>query len=185
MLMLFLFVVMTGVLRAASLGRVDQDGKIAMAAAQAGIEDYLSRLNADQDYWRLGDDDASNPATGAAGRAIQGTLGAGGRYRYEVLSDVDETARTGVVRLLVTGTSSPGAGRPGAARSLSVTLKPRTFLDFAYLSDIEVIDPALTGSDPGCANYAYGPSSRLGRTCPTIIWRAGTASTGPCTPTTP
>ncbi len=179
MLMLFLLVAMTGVLRAAQLGRVDQDGKIAMAAAQAGIEDYLSRLNADQDYWRHGNADPSNPAISGAGRAIQGTLGAGGRYRYEVLSDVDETARTGAVRLLVTGTSSPGPDRQGAARSLSVTLKPRTFLDFAYLSDIEVIDPALTGSDPGCANYAYGPSSRLGRTCPTVVWRAGDRVDGP------
>ncbi|HYY10681.1 MAG TPA: hypothetical protein VE781_07050 [Kineosporiaceae bacterium] len=179
LLMLFLLVAMTGVLRAASLGRLDQDGKIAMAAAQAGIEDYLSRLNSDQDYWRRGNDDTSNPALAAAGRPIQGTAGGGGRYHYEVLSDVDETARTGVVRLLVTGTSSPGAGRQGAARSLSVTLKPRTFLDFAYLSDIEVIDPALTGSDPGCANYAYGPSSRLGRTCPTIEWQAGDRVDGP------
>jgi hypothetical protein len=179
LLMLFLLVAMTAVLRGAQLGRSDQDGKIAMAAAQSGLEDYLSRLNGDQDYWRGGNTDPANQAFTAAGRSIQGTAGAGGRYRYEVLSDVDETARTGVVRLLVTGTSSPGAGRQGAVRSLSATLKPRSFLDFAYLSDIEVIDPALTGSDPGCANYAYGPASRLSRTCPSIIWRAGDRVDGP------
>jgi hypothetical protein len=178
LLTLFLLVAMTAVLRSAQLGRVDQDGKIAMAAAQTGLEDYLSRLNGDPDYWRRGND-PGNPATTASGRAIQGTAGAAGRFKYQVLSTVDETARTGAVRLLVTGSSSPGSGRVGADRSLTATVKPRTFLDFAYLSDVEVIDPELTGSDERCANYAYGPSSRQGLSCPAIIWRAGDKVDGP------
>jgi len=178
MLTLFLLVAMTTVLRGAHLGRVDQDGKIAVAAAQAGIEDFVSRLNGDPDYWRLGNDDPANAAFGA-GRAVPGTGGIAGRYAYRVLSEFDETARTGVVRVLVTGTSSPGEGRSGASRSFTATVKPRTFLDFAYLSDIEVIDPVLTGADPACANYAYGPSDRTGLDCPSIIWKAGDRVDGP------
>jgi hypothetical protein len=178
LLILFMLVSMTAVLRGATLGRFDQDGKIAMAAAQTGLEDYMSRLNADADYWRLGNTDTTNPAIGA-GRPIQGTGGVAGRYRYQVLSTADETARTGIVRLQITGTSRPGAGRPDAVRVLSATLRPRTFLDFAYLSDVEVIDPALTGSDPGCAQYGYGPSSRVGLDCASIIWKAGDKVDGP------
>ena len=179
LLTMFLLVAMTAVLRNAQMGRADQDGKIATAAAQTGLEDYLSRLNGDPDYWRLGNADPSNPAVSAGGRPIQGTANAAGRFRYQVLSTADETARTGAVRLLVTGSSSPGPGRTPTTRALSATLKPRTFLDFAYLSDVEVIDPALTGSDPRCANYAYGPSSRQGLSCPAIIWRAGDKIDGP------
>ncbi len=179
LLTLLLLVALSAALRSAQQGRVDQDGKIAMAAAQTGLEDYLSRLNGDPDYWRLGNGDSRNAAVTTGGRAIQGTAGAAGRFKYQVLSTVDETARTGAVRLLVTGSSSPGPGRTAATRTLSATLKPRTFLDFAYLSDIEVIDPALTGSDPGCARYAYGPSSRQGLACPAIIWRSGDKVDGP------
>ena len=180
LLTLFLLVAMASVLRNAQSGRTDQDGKVALAAAQAGVEDYLSHLNADPDYWRKGNADPANPAMGATGgRGIQGTGGAAGHYGYEVLSDVDETARTGVVRLAVTGTSTAGPGHPVGTRTLTATLRPRTFLDFAYLSDIEVIDPALVGSDPGCANYAYGPSSRAGLDCPQIIWKAGDSVNGP------
>jgi hypothetical protein len=179
LLTLFMLVSMTAVLRGATLGRFDQDGKIAMGAAQTGLEDYLSRVNADANYWQLGNTDASNTAISASGRPIQGTGGAAGRYRYQVLSTTDETARTGIVRLQVTGISSPGASRPDAVRTLTATLRPRTFLDFAYLSDVEVIDPALTGSDPRCARYGYGPSSRAGLDCPSIIWKAGDVVDGP------
>ena len=179
LLVLFLLVSMTAVLRGATLGRFDQDGKIAMAAAQTGLEDYMSRLNADENYWHLGNADLSNPAISASGRPIQGTGGVAGRYRYQVLSTSDETARTGIVRLQVSGTSSPGAGRPDATRTLTATLRPADFLDFAYLSDVEVIDPALTGSDPRCARYGYGPPSRLGLDCPSIIWKTGDKVDGP------
>jgi hypothetical protein len=179
-LTLFLLASLAYVLQNAPLGRRDQDAKIALAAAEAGLEDYVSHLNVDADYWRKGNVDPDNPALGAAGtRTILGTSGTGARYGYQVLSTVDQTARTGVVRLQVTGSSSPGAGRAAVTRTLTATVKPRTFLDFAYLSDFEVMDPALVGSDAACANYAYGGSSRGDRDCPSIIWKAGDTVDGP------
>jgi hypothetical protein len=179
-LTLFVLAALAYTLTNASQGRVDQDSKIAVAAAQAGLEDYLSHLNADADYWQKGNVDPDNPALGSTdGKVIQGTAGAGARFGYQVLSTLDGTARSGVVRVLVTGSSSPGAGHRRVSRSLTVTLKPKTFLDFAYLSDIEVMDPVLVGGDPGCANYAYGSDSRLGRTCAPIIWKTGDRIEGP------
>jgi hypothetical protein len=90
-----------------------------------------------------------------------------------VLSAQADIARGGVVRVRATGWSSAGPGAPKATRTLSATLRSRSFLEYAYFSDIEVMDPQLVDSDAQCASYAYGPLSRLGLSCPTIIWKAG------------
>ena len=116
--------------------------------------------------------------TGAA--AIQGTGGAArAATATRCSAPVDETARTGIVRLQVTGTAAPAPGRPVATRTLTATLRPRTFLDFAYLSDVEVIDPALIGSDPACANYGVRAVLAGRPRLPPIIWKAGDNVDGP------
>ena len=60
-------------------GRTDQDAKTASAAAQAGIEEYLSRLNANSNYYTNNNVDATNPAY-TAGQAVQGTGSSGAPY---------------------------------------------------------------------------------------------------------
>jgi hypothetical protein len=178
-LILFSLVSLTYVLENATMSRRDQDGKLALAAAQAGLEDYLSHLNGDADYWRKGNDDPSNPAFSTAGRTMQSTVNPGTRYSYRVLTTPEDAARTGQVRIEITGRSSPGGGQPQAVRKLAVTFRAKTFLDFAYLSDVEVMDPELTGSDDACANYAYGDNSRDGLSCPQIVWKLGDRVRGP------
>jgi hypothetical protein len=170
---LFVLTLLGYALQDASRGRRDQDGKIALAAAQSALEDYASRLNADPSYWTKGNVDSANPALGPAGsRPVASTDRTAG-YRYEVLSAQDAIARAGVVRVRATGWSSAGPGAPRATRTLTATLRSRSFLEYAYFSDIEVMDPQLVGSDARCASYAYGPLSRLDLSCPTIIWKAG------------
>jgi hypothetical protein len=140
---LFLLAALALVLANAPKSRADQDSKAALAAADAGVADYLARLNANDTYWTLGDSDAGNPAFSAAGRVIPGTDGDGASYRYTVLSPAAEVASTGAIRLQVTGTSSPGAGHPSVSRTVTVTLSPKGFLNYVYFSDVEVVDPAL------------------------------------------
>ncbi|MEJ2579247.1 MAG: hypothetical protein P8Z68_09135 [Kineosporiaceae bacterium] len=140
---LFLLAALALVLANAPKCRADQDSKAALAAADAGVADYLARLNANDTYWTLGDSDAGNPAFSAAGRVIPGTGGDGASYRYTVLSPAAEVASTGAIRLQVTGTSSPGVGHPSVSRTVTVTLSPKGFLNYVYFSDVEVVDPAL------------------------------------------
>src|SRR5664279_6118641 len=60
--------------------RKDQDSKAAMAAAQAGIDDFVSRLNGNDSYWVnnssdkfAASGDTSNAAFAATGVSIPGT----------------------------------------------------------------------------------------------------------------
>ena len=100
--------------------RRDQDGKIAMASAQTGLEDYMSRLNADTDYWKNWGTPTVNPAIRTPrGRFSRGSIqGTGGRRPLSVtMLPAPRPPAPGIVRLQVTGISSPGAaGRtPGRA----------------------------------------------------------------------
>jgi hypothetical protein len=55
--------------------RADQDAKAAVAAAQAGIEEFISRLNADDTYYA---NNGSTPAPGLRrGRQHPGHRGCG------------------------------------------------------------------------------------------------------------
>ncbi len=151
-LTLFLLTSLALVLRNAPASRADQDAKTAMAAAEAGVEEYVSRLTADSSYWTNGNVDSGNAAFTSAGRTIPGTTGRASSFSYQVLSSTSDIARTGVIRLRVTGRSSPGNGVPSVSRTITANLQPRGFLRFIYFSDIEVLDPSLM-VNPQYATY--------------------------------
>jgi type II secretory pathway pseudopilin PulG len=143
MLMLFVLGSLAFVLQQMPANRADQDAKTAMAAAQAGIDEYLSRLNVDDTYWVKGNNDPSNPAFTTAGRDVPGTNGEAAKFKYQVLSDSSVTARTGVIRLQVTGISSPNNDGRVVSRTLTTELRPRGFLRFIYFTDVEGQDTDL------------------------------------------
>ncbi len=140
MLLLFVLASLGFVLQQMPANRADQDGKTALAAAQAGVNEYISRLNVDDTYWVNGNSDPSNAAFTAAGRDIPGTNGKAGKFKYQVLSQASVTARTGVIRLQVTGMSSARNGGKVVSRTLTADLTPRGFLRFIYFTDVEGTD---------------------------------------------
>jgi hypothetical protein len=167
----FLFASLGGVVQQAPAARRDQDSKAAIAAAEAGIEEYLSRLNADTDYWKNGNTDAANPAFGAR-RSVPGTTG-GGSFSYQLTSTPAQIAQSRMLRLRVTGTA-PASGGRAVSKTLTVTMRPKSFLDFAYFSDVEVVDPAINGTDPVCAKHYYDSPPRSARTdCGDVSWGSG------------
>ena len=117
------------------LARKSQDHHAAMAAAQAGVDDYLRRLAENDTYWLNGGVDAANPAFTPAGAAIPGTT-SDARFTYTPLMTPAEIAAGRVVRLKATGIVN------GVKRSVSVELKKRSFLEFLYFTDKETTDPA-------------------------------------------
>lgn len=159
---LFLLTSLAFVLGQAPVARESQDAKAALAAAQAGIDEYVARLTANDSYWTQGNGDTTNTAF-TTGRTIQGTGTSGASYRYQVVSSAADTARDGTIRLRVTGTSSPGNGTAPVSRTLTATLKPRGFLRYIYFSDVEVLDPDLfytfTYVDRNGSTY-YGSGTR-------------------------
>jgi len=172
----FLLVSLGAVVQQAPAARRDQDSKAAIAAAEAGVEEYISRLNADTNYWKTGADPA-NPAFGAAGRPIPGTTGAGS-FSYQLVSTPAQIAQTRALRLRVTGTAPAGPGRT-ISKTLTVTLRPKSFLDFVYFSDVEVLDPAISGTNALCAKHYYDTPPRSARTdCGNIYWGTGDVVNG-------
>ena len=177
-MMVFLLSALAYVLQNNGPARADQDAKAAVAAAEAGLDEYISRLNTNSNYYQQGNSDTSNPAFTTAGSTIQGTDGKAARYRYQLLTTPAEIAQNGTIRLQVTGTSSPGNGGRAVSRTLTATLAPRGYLSYIYLSDVEVVDPALDGASSLCGRYYYaGRSSRTD--CSNIQWTGGDTVNGP------
>lgn len=130
--------------------------KQAVAAAEAGINDYLYHLNQDNAYWARCTNVESPNAVNQVGaitrrRTVAGT---NSDYALELLpangqpacseSDAAGTmidTSSGSFRIRSTGRVPTGNGQ-FAERQLVATFKRRGFLDFLYFTDYETSDPA-------------------------------------------
>lgn len=173
----FLLVSLNYGLQNSTTGRRDQDAKAATAAAQAGLEEYLSRLNASPTYYTKGNVDSTNPAF-TTGRSVPGTGSSGATYTYKVLTTNTDTVKDGIVRVQATGKSGPSSTRQ-VARTMTANLRTKGFLSFIYLSDVEVTDPGIAGTNAtNCSKYYYqGRNSISG--CGEIQWTGGDTVRGP------
>jgi hypothetical protein len=139
--------------------RYDQDQKRALAAAEAGVNDYLARLNEDSNYWTKCDE----PAPEAVNQPWDGTPpdprvrmtvpGSDAQYTIELLPAKDLTGqrypacdpaqpsrtmintRDGTFQIRSTGFARR------AKRSLIATFRKKGFLDFIYVTDNESSNP--------------------------------------------
>jgi hypothetical protein len=168
--------------------RADQDSKAALAAAQAGIDEYISQLSASGgQYWANGGVDANNPAFDAVpatqacdggGRRVPGIGFVTARFCYRVLTPKTVTAAEGYIDLVVMGSSTPPGGGRTVSRTLTTRLRPEGFIDFVYFTDVEVLDPVLLDSPAGCAKYYYdGRDTEPG--CTEIRWAPNDEVDGP------
>lgn len=137
----------------------DEDRKVAYAAAEAGVQNYLFHLVQDDDYWTKCTNVAAPSAvnqrwdgTGADTRTRWLNVpGSQARYAIELLPANGATAcvpnaqssmidnATGTFRIRSTGQSASG----GAKRSIVATFRRASFLNFIYFTDLETQDPAL------------------------------------------
>lgn len=167
--------------------RADQDSKAALAAAQAGVDEYISRLTSTNgQYWTNAGVDPTNPAMDpnpatpqceGGGRTIPGAGANAARFCYRVMTPTTETAKFGYIKLQVTGTSQPYAGARSVSRTLSTTLRPDGFIDFIYYTDVEVLDPVLLGDNvTSCSKHYY---EGRGSGCTEIQWGPNDVIDGP------
>src|SRR5664280_2116215 len=155
----------------------------AMAAAQAGIDDFVSRLNGNDTYWVNNSldkfatsGDSTNAAFTAAGMSIPGTGSGPVTYKYSVLSASAQTTQTGIIRLQSTGRSR------NASRTLIAQLQPSGFLRYIYFTDIEAKDPALWDSSrTDCSRYYYAvpPTPARPGNCDEMAFTSGDVIQGP------
>jgi hypothetical protein len=161
-------------IRSEPASRRDQDWNAALAAAQAGIDDYLYRLQQDNEYVQYS---ATNPPTPAnvaftGWHDIPGPSNEG-QFHYSVTY----LASQGIVQVVSTGRSR------GVQRTVRANLRRRGFLDYLYLTDYESLDPQSGYySDPATAAAQcdrYWWAGRPTSTCVRISFVTGDAIDGP------
>jgi Tfp pilus assembly protein PilX len=171
-------------------GKHDTDRKIAYAAAEAGVQNYLYHLVDDPTYW-------SKCTT--VGTAVNNTwdgtstrkwapvsLGSRARYTIELLpangaaaclpsspeaTMIDATA--GTFRIRVTGQALNADGVTGVKRTIVVNLRRESLLDYVYFTDKEVLDPSLYAINTGgkTTNRVVGGSQDVRQWAPTACAR--------------
>ncbi|HUG85666.1 MAG TPA: hypothetical protein VMM13_13965, partial [Euzebya sp.] len=162
----------------------------ALAAAEAGLDDYLFRLNTVDNYWQYGAAADGMPPPPDDNDAFEGFVPVPGgaspaEYTYRI-----DTNRLATERILVLTSTGRAEGRE---RSISATLKQSSFLDYVYFTDFETIAPSLYFSDPdrqwaqdNCSVHRWeterpttGLPSNPSRGCSEIYWVTGDVVDGP------
>lgn len=118
-----------------STAQTTSEFQAALTAAEAGIDDYLYRLNQNDNYWQYS---ATNPPTADGNRAfteyvdVPGSPG-GGQFTYAI--DASQLGINGNLTLRSTGRDG------GVDRAVEVLLRRASFLDYIYLTQVESSDP--------------------------------------------
>jgi hypothetical protein len=140
-------------LSAQPLSRRDQDAVAALAAAQAGIDDYLFRVRSSEFEQRSSTNLPPAPDNGpflsTSWQAVPGATN-GARFHY------DAKLNTGALTV-----TSSGRVR-NVTRTVQVLLRRASFLDYLYFTDFEVNSPE---------SGFYGTNGSLAATqCPAYWW---------------
>jgi type II secretory pathway pseudopilin PulG len=168
-----------------NLSRRDQNWNASLAAAEAGIDDFVFRLNENSNYFQYS---ASNQPPDGNKAFVQYVPVPGGNtistFRYS--TDTSKIAVDGTI--LMTSTGKVG----NTKRTVQATLRRRTFIDYLYYTDYETLDPALytgplfTGdttytpaqATTNCTTYAYATPGR-GSGCTEINFISADNVNGP------
>jgi len=140
-------------------GKHDADRRIAYAAAEAGVQNYLFHLIDDVNYWSkctTVSAPVNDPWDGTSTRRWASVPGSRARYTVELLpangnarcltSSPDATmidSDAGTFRVRVTGQALTADGLGGVKRTIVVNFKRQGLLDFIYFTDKESLDPSL------------------------------------------
>ena len=134
--------------------RRDQDRKLAYGAAEAGLQNYLFRLQHDLDLWTKCTAISGPPfvnqvwnGSGTDPRTWRTLPGTDGQYTVELLpangysscnpaNPAATVVQNGLIRVRATGKVR------GVKRSIIAKFRRRSFLDYLYFTDIESLDPA-------------------------------------------
>lgn len=140
--------------------RLDQDWNSALSAAEAGLDDYLYRLNRDSEYWLYNASNLPSDGNVAFSQWVDVPGSSNSQFRYHV--NTDQLSSEGIIRIV-----SSGKVR-GTVRTVEALLRRRNFLDYLYFTEYETIDPAMYTGYPfsaseaqaACAHHYYDSVGR-------------------------
>lgn len=115
------------------ISRHDQDWSGALAAAEGGVDDYLTRINQDHNYYvyGIGNPDPANPAMGTNKWATIGS----GPAQFHYRADTSQYTQFGIIYLTSTGRVNK------VYRTVQARLGRDGLLKFLYHTTYETRDP--------------------------------------------
>lgn len=156
-----------------------RDGKMAYAAAEAGLSWYEAQLARNANYWTQcdgvpalqdGPAPVEQPTTTAAARKWRTIPGSTEQYVVDLVPANGNTTcnpadpqgsmidtSTGTLRIAVTGRAraATSTGAPNySMRTIVATFRRKGFLDFLWLTDLETTDPPLESIAAGKPNQS-------------------------------
>jgi hypothetical protein len=134
----------------------DQDFTAAGQAADSGVDDYLARLQANGNYFTLGDSDPKNLALSGWAPVPGSTSDA--TFHYSI--DTSQEYTTGVLTLTSSGKVD------GVERTVTAKLAKTSFLDYMYFTDYETQSPVTY---PQSA-WPSGDFGKLATACKTYLY---------------
>ena len=156
----------------------DRDTQAALAAADAGIDDYIYRLNRNQDYWQWPDAGIPPDGNEAFTQFVDVPGDSGAEFTYTV--DASDLPSTGNIYLQSTGRVN------GQTRTVMAQLRRQNFLNYLYFTEYETLSPLVypynglsrAQAEVVCRRHDYDSPSRDSR-CIEINWATGDVVNGP------
>lgn len=159
-------VALTFALNASRPARSHQDWNAALAAAEAGLDDYRARLNRDTAYWSAATPE-SPQGNDALGEDTWAQLPDSDAF-YSYTVDASRATSEGTVVVTSTGFVN------GETRTVRASFRPAGFLDYVYFTDLETLAPAI---DPACVQDYW--VDRPNRNCAAIRFVTNDIIDGP------
>ncbi len=131
------------------ISRRDQDWNAALSAAEAGLDDYLFRLN-ENDQYSLYSSSNLPPDGNQAFTTWVNVPSSGGNAQFRYTVNSSFLTSQGAIIVTATGRSR------NATRTIQATVRRHSFIDYLYFTDYETTDPALypTGSNSNSSAWA-------------------------------
>ncbi len=143
------------------LTRTDTSQKQAYYAAMAGISAYKYELNTSANYWKTCPSIAETAVAGAGEEKYkvktlpaESTSSTESQCKEGRQSAILETSGSAIGTFRIESTGIYGTGANRVTRSLIATFTHPGFLDYVYLTNYEVLDPAAQEPEPiHCEHY--------------------------------
>ena len=135
-----------------TLSRRDQDWNASLSATEAGIDDFVFRLNENSNYFLCCNAGNLPPDGNKAFQQYVPVPGGNTTSKFRYSTDASRITIDGTI--LITSTGRVGNTR----RTVQATLRRRSFIDYLYYTDYETLDPALYTGPLFTGDTTYTPA---------------------------
>jgi Tfp pilus assembly protein PilX len=156
--------------------------KKAFIAAAAGIQEYEHKLQVNSDYWEKSCEGPKGTVSGESSESYETVVLGANKHTCNFASPFETMIEKEGLNANTFSVKSVGT-TGGIHKTLIATFKVSGFLDFAYFTQYEDVDPELTGEGKKCEKYyeeeINGKKERRSEACGNITFDTEDSVNGP------